>query len=114
MRTKKANKVASKRLKLASVYLKQHNKDSFYEEMLRAVWGYLSDKLNIPTSSLTKENIESELRSKNVNDTLIKEFMDIIETCEFARYSPSQNDQAMDNLYSQTVEAINKMESIIK
>ena len=114
MKNKKANKVASKRLKIASKYLKEHNKELFYDELIKAIWGYLSDKLNMPLSVLNKDNIEMELRSHNVNEDLIKEFMDIMSTCEFARYAPSQNDDAMDKLYETTVTAINKMENVIR
>ncbi len=114
MKTKKANKVAAKRLKSASKFLKEHNKEMFYDEMIKAIWGYLSDKLNMPLSVLNKDNIEVELRSKGVDDTLIKEFMDIMSTCEFAKYAPAQSDEAMDRIYDSTVSAINKMENIIR
>lgn len=114
MRTKKANKVASKRLKLAAKYLKDHQQGAFYDEMLKAVWGYLSDKLSIPTSELTRDNVETALGDRGADAELIKGFMDIISTCEFARYAPSQSDAAMDELYEQTVKAIDKMESVIR
>ncbi|MEG1616946.1 MAG: BatD family protein [Bacteroidales bacterium] len=114
MRTKKANKVASKRLKLAAKYLKEHQKESFYDELLKAVWGYLSDKLNMPLSVLTRDNVETELKEHGVDEALIKEFMEIVATCEFARYAPAQNDEAMDQLYASTVEAIGKMENVIR
>ncbi|MEG0949844.1 MAG: BatD family protein [Bacteroidales bacterium] len=114
MRTKKANKVASKRLKLAAKYLKDHQKESFYDETLKAVWGYLSDKLNIPTSELTRENVESEMQNRGLDAALIASFMEIISTCEFARYAPSQSDAAMDKLYDETVKVIGQMESLIR
>lgn len=114
MRTKKANKVASKRLKLAKQYLKTHNKDKFYEEVLRAVWGYLSDKLTIPVADLNRENIEIELAEYGAGEDLIKQYISILDTCEFARYAPSESDAAMDKLYTDTVDAIGKMESVIK
>ena len=114
MRTKKANKVASKRLKLAKQYLKTHNKDKFYEEVLRAVWGYLSDKLTIPVADLNRENIEMELTRYGVDDVLIKQYISILDTCEFARYAPSASDGEMDKVYNDTVDAIGKMESVIK
>ncbi len=114
MRTKKANKVASKRLKLAKQYLKTHNKDKFYEEVLRAVWGYLSDKLTIPVADLNRENIEIELLKYGVEDELMKQYISILDTCEFARYAPSESDTAMDKLYEDTVDAIGRMESVIK
>lgn len=114
MRTKKANKVAVKRLKLANKYLRNNEKDKFYEESLRAVWGYLSDKLTIPVSELNRENVEAELKAYGVDDILIQQFINVIDTCEFARYAPSQSDKAMDNLYDEMSSVIGKMESVIK
>ena len=114
MRTKKANKVASKRLKQANKFLKNNERDKFYEESLRAVWGYLSDKLTIPVSALSRENVEAELRNYGVEDTLIQQFISVIDTCEFARYAPSSSESAMGNLYDEMVSIIGKMESVIK
>lgn len=114
MRTKKANKVATKRLKLAKKYLLAHNKDGFYEEVLRAVWGYLSDKLTIPVADLNRENIETELFKFGAEESLISQFISILDTCEFARYAPAESDKAMDNLYNDTVDAIGKMENRVK
>ena len=114
MKNKNANKVALKRLKLAGKYLKDKKTTEFYEEMLKAIWGYLSDKLNIPTSELTKENIEEKLSVKGVDKDLISNFIKIIEDCEFARYAPSQVSDSMDKTYDETVAAIGKMESAIR
>lgn len=114
VRTKKANKMAVRRLKNAGKFLKENKKEEFYEEVLRALWGYLSDKLNIPQAELTKDNVENELMKYGVSEELIKEFLDILNTCEFARYAPVQTSDAMDKLYEQTVNAIGKMESTIK
>jgi hypothetical protein len=114
MRTKKANKVATKRLKAAGKYLKAHDKAKFYDEVLRALWGYFSDKLSIPVAQLSKNNIEAELSKSGVSDTLISKFMDILNTCEFARYAPAESDAAMDKLYNETVEAIGEMESKLR
>lgn len=114
VRTKKANKIAVRRLKAAGKLLKENKKEAFYDEVLRAVWGYLSDKLNIPQSSLTKDNIEAELITYGVDESLINEFMEVLNTCEFARYAPAQASDAMDKLYELTVDAIGKMENTIK
>jgi len=114
VRTKKANKTAVRRLKNAGKLMKEGKREEFYEEVLRALWGYLSDKLNIPQAKLTKDNIETELTKYGVDDALINEFLDILNTCEFARYAPSQASDAMDNLYELTVDAIGKMENTIK
>jgi hypothetical protein len=112
VRTKKANKVASKRLKQANKYLKENKKEAFYDETLRAVWGYLSDKLNIPVSNLTKDNVEIELVKYGVGEGLIREFIEVLNTAEFARFAPAQPEGAMDDLYNSTVNAINQMEKI--
>lgn len=114
VRTKKANKIAVKRLKNAGKLMKENKKEEFYDEVLRALWGYLSDKLNISQASLTKDNVETELTRYGVDETLINEFMDILNTCEFARYAPAQASDAMDKLYELTVDAIGKMENTIK
>lgn len=114
VRTKKANKMAVRRLKNAGKLLKENKKEEFYDEVLRASWGYLSDKLNIPQASLTKDNIETELSRYGVDQALTDEFMEILNTCEFARYAPAQGSDAMDKLYTLTVDAISKMENTIK
>lgn len=114
MKNRKANKVASKRLKVAGKYLKNHDKEHFYDEVLKAVWGYLSDKLGLPNSELTKDNVAAELEKYGASAELIAEFNDILGRCEFAQYAPSQTDEAMDELYTQTVEAIGKMENTVK
>ena len=114
VRTKKANKIAVKRLKNAGKLMKENRKEEFYEEVLRALWGYLSDKLSIPQANLTKDNVEAELTKYGVDETLTSEFMDILNTCEFARYAPTQASDAMDKLYELTVDAIGKMENTIK
>lgn len=114
MKNRKANKVASKRLKVAGKYLKNHDREHFYDEVLKAVWGYLSDKLGLPNSELTKDNVAAELEKYGASAELIAEFNDILGRCEFAQYAPSQTDEAMDELYTQTVEAIGKMENTVK
>ncbi|MDR0795651.1 MAG: BatD family protein [Tannerella sp.] len=114
VRTKKANKTAVRRLKNADKLLKESNKEAFYEEVLRAVWGYLSDKLSISQAQLTKDNVAAELSKYGVGEELSDEFIDILNTCEFARYAPGQGSEAMDSLFKQTVNAIGKMENTIK
>lgn len=114
MRTKKANKVAVKRMKQAGKLLADNKKDLFYDEVLKALWGYISDKLNIPVSRLSKDNIVEELRNYGVSDALIEEFLDTLNNCEFARFAPGDDNQAMDKLYSASLEVISKMENSIK
>ena len=114
VRTKKANKVATKRMKLAGKLLSENKKDAFYDEVLKALWGYISDKLNIPVSRLSKDNIEEKLRNHGVNEELIKEFLNALNDCEFARFAPGDENQAMDKVYSSSIEVISKMENSIK
>lgn len=111
MKTKRANKVAVKRLKLAGKYLQAHKKEQFYEEVLRAAWGYLSDKLVIPIADLSRDNIEQELIKFGASQELITKFISILDTCEFARYAPVESDTAMDDLYKDAVDAIGEMEN---
>ena len=101
-------------MKNAGKLLQAQKKEEFYEEVTRALWGYLSDKLNIPLSNLTKDNVEAELSKYGVDAQLTADFMAILNTCEFARYAPSQASDAMDKLYAQTIDAIGKMENTIK
>ena len=110
MRYKRANKVAQKRLKAAAAALKANDKDRFYEEIERAAWTYLSDRLSIPTADLNKENIASLLRQKGVSEELIKEVIAVLSTAEFARYAPA-TDHGMDDLYADTTNLINKLEN---
>lgn len=114
VRTKKANKVAAKRMKLAGKLLSENKKDAFYDEVLKALWGYISDKLNIPVSRLSKDNIEENLINHGVSEDLIQEFLNALNDCEFARFAPGDDNQAMDKVYSSSIEVISKMENSIK
>jgi hypothetical protein len=114
VKNKKANKVAQKRLRLAQKLLNEGDKDRFYDEVLKATWTYLSDKLSIPVALLTKDNVESELSKHNVEATHINQFTEILNTCEFARYAPNSGQQEMGNLYADTIKAISDLEEIFK
>ncbi|MCU4155763.1 protein BatD [Carboxylicivirga sp. A043] len=114
MRTKKANKVAIKRLKKSAQFLKSNEKEAFYEEVLRALWGYLSDKLSLPLSELSKDNAGEILAKSNASEEVISEIMNILDTCEFARYAPASGTGEMDKLYNQTIATISKLENQIK
>jgi len=114
VKNKKANKVAQKRLKLAQKFLSEGKKSQFYEEVMKAVWTYLSDKLSIPVVSLNKENIEAEMTNRGIDKDLTDEFTNILNTCEFASYAPNTGQQEMGNLYEVTIEAISKVEEYFK
>ena len=113
-RTKKAGKVATKRLKMAKKKMDEKDKAGFYDEVLKAIWGYLSDKLNIPQSELSKDNVATELAACQVPEGLIKECVDIIGDCEFARYAPTLSGNADDKVYSKVAALMNQLENTIK
>jgi BatD DUF11 like domain len=114
VKNKKANKLAQKRLKLAQRMLADGKKELFYEEVLKAVWTYLSDKLSLPVSELTKDTVDSELSKKNVNRELVAELLKILNSCEFARYAPNTGQQEMGNLYAETIQVISDLEDAIR
>ena len=115
MKNKKANKVALKRMKDAGKLLSEGNVDQFYEEVLKALWGYTSDKLNIPSSMLSKDNIEGKLLEHQVPQDVIKEFLEVMDSCEFARFAPGEEkSQNMDKVYASALDTISKMENTIK
>ena len=110
VRYRKANKVAQKRLKKAAKLMNAGQDAAFYEEIERAAWTYLSDRLSIPQANLTKENIADILRSKNVSDERIQEVTDVLSTAEFARYAPAAAGSKED-LYNATAKLIDNLES---
>jgi len=107
-----ANKVAKKRLKIAKGFMSAHDNDKFYEEMLRAIWGYLSDKLGLQASQLTRDNIDRELTEYGAPQNLTDSFINIIDECEMARYSPAKSDEQIEELFNQASSAMNAMEGI--
>ena len=113
IRNRKANKVALQRLKMALQYMENGEEKPVYEEVLRAFWGYMSDKLNIPVSNLTKDNIREELQKRGVAPEQIARFIDTITTCEYAQYSPSASGQ-MSEVYRSAAAILSKLESVIK
>ncbi len=114
VKNKKANKMARKRLKSAQKLLNEGKKDQFYDEVLKAVWTYLSDKMSIPVSSLNKDNVTAELKSREVDEQLLARLMDILNTCEFARYAPNSGQEEMGTLFEDTVQMISDLDERIK
>ncbi len=113
IRNKRANKVALQRLKTALGHMTANREQPFYEEMLKALWGYMSDKLNIPVANLTKDNIREELLKRSVDAEHINRFIEIISECEYAQYSPSSSGQ-MTEIYNWAVKLLSKFEAVIK
>lgn len=113
-RTKKAGKVATRRLKMAKKMMAEKDKAGFYDETLKAIWGYLSDKLNMPLSELSKDNITAELTACQVPDSLIEECEKLLSECEFARYAPTLSGSSMETIYEKVAALMNKLENTIK
>ena len=113
LRGKRANKVAVQRFRAAKRYMEEQNRHTFYEEMLRALWGYMSDKFNIPVANLTKENVREELHKRGVSSEDSQRFTDIITRCDEAQYSPVESAR-MNDVYSEGVNLISRIESVIK
>lgn len=114
IKVKKASSTASKRLKTARKLMSEGNKDKFYDETMRALLGYLSDKLVIPVANLSKDNIGVELRKKKVSDEIVGKVIGLLDDCEFARYAPGDDTDRMDRLYEHAANAIGTLEDIIK
>lgn len=114
VRGKNASRVAVKRLKTAKKLMKENNAAGFYDEILRGLWGYMSDKLNIPVAELSKENISAVLGEKRVDEAIIASLHNTLNECEFARYAPGDPAATMDKIYTQAIEVISKMDNSIK
>ncbi len=114
MKNKRANKVAIKRLKTVRQYMSKKQEDKFYEEMLRTLWGYISDKLTIPVSELNRDNISAELSTYGLSEEDNKEFLSLLDDCEFARYAKSQTDSSMNDVYDKACDIILKVENVKK
>jgi len=114
VKNRKANRVATKRLKLAQKLLKQGDKEKFYEEVMKAVWTYLSDKLTISMAAINKDNVAAVLAEKNIDESLIGRLHEVLNTCEFARFAPKSGQQEMGNLYEETIDIISTLENSIK
>ncbi len=114
MRGKKANKVATKKLKTAYKLLQQGKTNEFYDEVLRALWGYAGDKLNMPVEALSKDNIADNFSNVGVEDALIGQFSESLNDCEFARFAPGDKQGNMEKVYNTAADVISKIETTIK
>lgn len=112
-RGRKANKVALKRMKVASKLLEQKEQAQFYDEVMRALYGYVADKLNIPMADLNKDNINIKLSEKQVPQELTDQFIKSLNDCEYARYAPGDANENMENVYESAINAITRMEESI-
>lgn len=111
---KQATKVAKKKLSNAQQFLKTKDQNAFYLEMSQALWGYLSDKFNIPRSELSIENVQTILEAEQAPTELIESFVFTLNNCEYARFAPGDAGKKMEDLYQQGIEVITKSERLIK
>ena len=112
MRSKNANKVATKRLRKANKFMKANKKDEFYDEVLRALWGYVSDKLAMPSEQLSRDNISETLTQRGTPEETIKSFITAIDECEYARYAPGDPMGNMQHTYQLASEAITNIDKL--
>jgi len=113
VKNRRAGKVAGKRLKAASACLKNNQIDKFYEEILKAIWGYLSDKLNIPLSDLNRNNTIIALKEKGIEEEEINSLNYILDTCEYARFAPSSSGNEAEAMFDGASQFISSIENSI-
>ncbi len=111
---KRANKVALKRMKIANGLLRTQQKSAFYDEVLRALWGYVSDKLSIPVAELTKDNVSVRLTDAGVQESVVEEFIALLNDCEMAHYVSGNDGSTMDKIYATSLSVMEKLEDSIK
>ena len=114
MRGKKANKVATRRLRKANQLMKDGKQGDFYDEVLRALWGYVGDKLNMPVEALSRENIAEKLHAHEVDESTEKLFLGALDECEFERYAPGDSAGNMNKTFEAAMKAIEQIESTMK
>ena len=114
VKNRKAGKVSRKRLRQASKYMKQGQEAQFYDELLKGIWGYLSDKLSIPVANLSKDNVIDILAAHNVDSQLVGELMDLLNSCEFARYAPAAVSGGMEEIFRKADDTLSKLDQKVK
>lgn len=114
LRGSKANKVATRRLKLAGKLMEECRQNEFYDEVLHALWGYVSDKLGISAEQLTRQNIAETLNRRTVNAETVDSFIAAIDECEYERYAPGDSQGNMSKTYDMAVKAIMDIEATMK
>ncbi len=109
-RMRKAGKVAARRLKKAAACMKSGDREKFYDEMLVALWGYVSAKLNIPTSELNRQNVAQRLSEAGASTEIVDQFVGVLDDCEFAKYAPGSGDDELRTVYQRGADVINALE----
>lgn len=114
IRGKNANKVANKHLRKANKLMKDNNPSEFYDEVLHALWGYVSDKLNMPVEQLSRDNISEQLAGNSVDEGTIRRFMEALDECEYERYAPGDAKGNMNKTFETAMAAITRIEDVVK
>lgn len=113
LKIKKANRIATKRLQHANKLMLNNEHDKFYDEVLRTLWGYVGDKLNIPVEQLSKDNIAEKLAQRNVNEDTVNMFVKAVDECEYNRYAPGDTKGNMNQTFEAAMTAIIKIEDVL-
>lgn len=114
VRSRKANRMARKRLKRAFAYMKAGDRNNFYDEIIISLWGYLGDKLSLPTSELSRDNISGKLAMRDISDEDIRSLITLIDEVEFEKYAPSASSKEMQDIYNDTIAMMNTLEDAFK
>lgn len=112
--SRRADKIARKRLRKAAAAMRMNDADKFYDELLTALWGYLGDKLKMPTSELLRDNVRQVLADKGVSENITDSFIRMIDDAEFAKYSSASTGSALNDAYTESVGIINDLEKEFK
>lgn len=113
LKIKKANRIATKRLQHANKLMLNNEHGKFYDEVLRTLWGYVGDKLNIPVEQLSKDNIAEKLAQRNVNEDTVNMFVKAVDECEYNRYAPGDTKGNMNQTFEAAMTAIIKIEDVL-
>lgn len=111
---RRANKIARRRLRRAAAAMKKKNRDLFYDELLTALWGYLGDKLKMPTSELLRDNIRQNLDAEGIPANVTDRLINLVDEAEFAKYSSAGGDQSMEGDYREAIASINELEDAFR
>jgi len=114
IKNRKANKIARNKLKIASRYMKEDKHELFYDEVSKAMWGYLNYKFNIPFADLNKETVKTTFLDKGIPAELADLFINVLDECEFARFAPGDKTHIMDKIFKQAIDVIINIEKALK
>jgi hypothetical protein len=109
-----ANKIAVQRLKTAQQFLEARKSDDFYEEISKALWGYLGNKFNISLAELSLDNVKIKLLQHNISEPIISGFMNTLDDCEFVRFAPGEPFENMESVYQKAKNVIINIEKELK